>query len=65
MCVIAVVRPDFGDRRDPSVLWTHHRGRGLAVNMKMRVRCAVQRPKPLSFDGFGLRQLHEREVRTF
>lgn len=57
-CLLAAVgSPDFGERRDPSVLGAGHGGLGLDVIVEMGVRCAVQRTEPVSGGGLGLRQL--------
>jgi len=62
-CLLDVVgRPDFGERRDPSVLGAEHGGLRLHV-VEMVVGCAVQRTEPLSCGRLGLRPLQARSGR--
>lgn len=49
--------PDFSEGRDSSAVGAEHRG---TVDVKVGVRCAVQRAKPLSCGCFGLGQLQDK-----
>lgn len=65
-CLLAAVgSPDFGERRDPSVLGAEHGGLWLAVIVEMGVWCAVQRTEPLSCGCLCLRQLRMRGGRNY
>lgn len=60
-CLLAdVCWPDFGERRDSSVVGARHGGLGLTVDVQVRVRRAVQRAQPLSCGCLRLENLRAR-----